>query len=340
LSLSLLTLCTELVGEDWVIGPDPVEDVCRDVIFRPFDPALWLGDPKWGVYFSDGRLVDAAAYRRLPRRDLVGQSENIGALASPLPRVNGTYIYGGPIIPHYGHFLTAALPRFWHILRDGPPDAPILCHSIERPEEWFTRPYVSAIFGRLGLTPANFAHFREPVVLSRLRVPRPAFEEQHFAHEVFGALARAIGEPFAAGAKEAGPVYISKTQLRSGATYRLMNEQTIEAMFQARGIRIMYPEQMTVADQIGMLASASTIVGTVGSAFHTTLFCGHPKRVVGLAYDRAINANHALVDKLTGNQALYVHAPTAIASAHMEGVTFGHQAENATAVAEALIALL
>ena len=335
-----MELCTELVGTDWVIGPDPVEDLCRDVIFRPFDPALWLGDPNWGVYFTDGRLVDAAAYRRLPRRDLVGQSDNIGSLASPLPRINGSYIYGGPIIPHYGHFLTAALPRFWHILRDGPPDAPILCHSIERPEEWFARPYVSAILGRMGLTASNFAHFREPVLISRLRVPRPAFEEQHFAHEVFGDLARAIGAPFVTGADEAGPLYVSKTQLGSGSTYRLINEQTLEAAFEARGIRIMYPERLTMPAQIALLASASTIVGTVGSAFHTTLFCGRPKRIIGLAYDKAINSNYALIDKLAGNQSLYVHAPTAMSPAPTESITFGHSVENPTALADALLGLL
>ncbi len=139
---------------------------------------------------------------------------------------------------------------------------------------------------------------------------------------------------------DAGPVYISKTQLHDGATYRLVNEQAIEAVFEARGIRIMYPERLTVPEQIALLASASTIVGTVGSAFHTTLFCGRPKRTIGLAYDRAINANHALFDKLSGNQALYVHAPTAISAAQVEGVTFGHRAENATEVAEALLGLL
>ena len=336
----MVTLCTELVGSDWVIGPDPIEDVCRDVVFRPFDPVLWLGDPKWGVYFKDGRLVDAAAYKRLPRRDLVGQSDTIEPVTGPLPRLNGTYIYGGPIIPHYGHFLTAALPRFWHILRDGPVTAPILCHSIERPEEWFARPYVSAIFGRLGLKPENFAHFREPVLVSRLRVPRPSFEEQHFAHDVFGDLVRAIGAPFASGAAEEGPVYVSKTQLGPGSTYRRVNEQAIEAAFQARGIRIMYPERMTIPEQVAMLASASTVIGTLGSAFHTTLFCGRPKRVIGLAYDKAINSNYALIDKLAGNQVLYVHAPMMMSPAPTEGVTFGYEAHDPTALAEALLALL
>jgi capsular polysaccharide biosynthesis protein len=338
--VSSLERCTELVGTDRIIGPDPVEELCRDVVFRPFDPVPWLGDPKWGVYFTDGRLVEAAAYRRLPRRDLVGQSDNIGPLTGPLPRVNGTYIYGGPIIPHYGHFLTAALARLWPILRDGPPRAPILCHSIERPEDWFARPYVAAIFGRLGLTLANFAHFREPVIISRLRVPRPAVEEQHFAHAVYGDLARAIGAPYARESAEAGPVYVSKTRLGSGSTYRLVNEPALEAAFEARGIRIMYPERMTVPEQIARLASASTIVGTVGSAFHTTLFCGRPKRIIGLAYAKAINSNYAIIDKLAGNQSLYVHAPTLMAEAPTEGITFGYRADNTTALAQDLLALL
>jgi capsular polysaccharide biosynthesis protein len=338
--LSILSLCTELVGTDRIIGPDPVEEICRNVVFRPFNPDLWLADPHWGIYFTDGRVVEAAAYRRLARRDRVGQSETIGPIAGPLPRSDAAYIYGGPVIPHYGHFLTAALPRFWHIIRDGLPKVPILCHAIERPEEWFARPYVATILGRLGLTPSHFIHFREPILLRHLRVPRPAFEEQHFAHTVFREMGERIGAPFSENVKDSGPVYVSKTRLGSGSTYRIMNEQPIEAAFAAAGIAVIFPELMSVGEQIARLSAASTIVGTVGSAFHTTIFCGRPKRIIGLAYDKAVNANYALIDKLVGNTVLYVHAPEAIVAAPTDGVTFGHRAEDVESVAKALLALV
>ena len=338
--MPLLSLCTELVGTDWIIDPDPTEVYCRNVVFRPFDPVLWLSDPNWGVYFTDGRLVEAASYRRLPRRDLVGQSEAIKPTSKILPIWNGICYYGGPIIPHYGHFLTAALPRMWHILRDGPPKAPILCHSIERPDEWFARPYVAAILGQLGLTPESFIHFREPTVVSRMIVPQPAFEEQHFAHSVLGELCTVIGSKFNGAQTTSGPVYISKAKLGPGSTYRLVNEAVIEQVFSENGIKILHPEMMPIEDQIAALSSASILVGTIGSAFHTTLFCNTPKRIIGLAYDKAINANYALIDKLKGNLSTYVWCPSKITSQPAEGITFGHAANSPEDIARELLSII
>jgi capsular polysaccharide biosynthesis protein len=336
----MLSLCSQLVGLDLIVHQDPAIELHHDVVFRPFDPTLWLADPGWGIYFTDGQLLQAAAYRRLPRGDLVGQSYNLNLTKDAWSSVVGEYIYGGPIIPHYGHFLTAALPRFWHIVRYGVPDVPIICHSIESPEEWFARPYVSTILGRLGLSPAHFAHFREPTLLPRLRVARPSFEEQFFAHPVFREIGRAVSSTLSLSQRNRGPLYISKAKLGPGATYRLMNESKLEESISQAGIRVIYPETLTLDEQIAEIASASVLLGTVGSAFHTTLFSPSPKRIIGLAYQSALNSNYILIDKLVGNESLYVYPDSDIKPQESAAITFAYKVDRADEVAKAFLALI
>ncbi len=301
----MLTPATQLWGAATVIDSDPSTKIYRDVIFRPLRSHLFLDkDPDWGVYHADGALIDAAAYCRFPARTLVGQSRVI----PPEPCGNappGVYVYGGPVIMHYGHFITAALPRLWQIMRGGlPADVKIVCHSHNSPNLWFEHGYIAAIFGALGLTPDSFAQFSEPVRIPRLTVSRPALQEQTYAHRVFRELCLTIGRKFTGSVLKNRTAYLSKSRLAAGGN-RFVQEAIIDDVMISKGVDVLYPETMQFADQVRMFGAYSTLIGTVGSAFHTALFSDRASRIIGLNPDQFLNANHALVDGLTGNNATY-----------------------------------
>ena len=289
----------------------------------------------WGIYHGDGRLAQACAYYRLPDQALIGQSQHLPPPPDPVAAPAGTYVYGGPVIMHYGHFLTAALPRLWQAVRRGlPQDAKIVCHSHEAPEEWFKRGYVSTILGRLGLTPGHFVRFGAPTMIRRLLVPRPALEEQNFAHRVFRDLCLHIGRPDQAAASER-IVYLSKARM-AGGIYRLMNEAAVEDAMQAAGIEVVHPETLSFAAQVALMSGAAVVVGTAGSALHTGVFCGRAPRVVALAYGPVLNANYALMDGLTGCRAEYVFSEE-VTPVESATATFCYQARDPAALARALI---
>ena len=304
---AVLERVTELWGSATIVDSDPVTEVYRNTIYRPLRSHLFLDkDPDRGIYHTGGPIVAAAAYCRFPSRILVGQSEAI----PPEPCETappGRYVYGGPVIMHYGHFITAALPRLWQIVREGfSPDTKIVCHSHSTPADWFTRDYIASIFGAIGLTADSFVQFPTPTIIPRLIVPRPALQEQTFAHCVFRELCLHVGRSFTSPAVPARTVYLSKTRLSQGVN-RLVNEEAIEQAMRCRGIEVAHPETMPFPDQVSLLDGCRTVIGTAGSAMHTTLFSNRPIRLVALAYGPTLNANYALVDGLTGNDASYVY---------------------------------
>ena len=336
-----LSACTAMLGADTLIDSDPSQEICYGAIYRPFDPALWLSDPEWGVFTPAGKLIDAGAYCRLPVKYRVGQSETVSlAHWTVQDAPEADYVYCGPVILHYGHFITAFLPRLWQIVREGiGPGTKFVCHSDHDPYAWFARDYAREMLAALGLSADRFVRPGGPTRFRRLRFPRPAFEEQNFAHVVFRELALKIGQSIPPPSGRTGPVYLSKTALRQG-TYKLANELAIEDAVAARGVTIIRPETLPFRRQCEVIAAASAIVGTIGSSFHTVLFCREPPRIVGLAYSATINSNYHLIDRLAGVNASYVTPSGGLSERPQSGVTFGYWLDSPGEVANELLDLL
>ena len=329
-------------GASTVIDSDPVTTTVRDALYLPINPSVFLDRyDGWGIYNSSGGLVKEAAYYRLHPPVLIGQREQLETIPAAVAAPRGAYLYGGPIIMHYGHFVTTALARLWPIVSGGlEPGAKIVVHAHQSPEDWFTRDYVRTIFGALGLGPEDFVVWNEPTVIKRLVAPRPAFEEQNFVHRVFGRLCahagrRMLGSDFAA--EPGGPVYLSKVRHGPG-TSRLVNEGPLEAAMMSHGAAVAYPEAMPFIDQVRLLAHASCAYGTIGSALHTSLFSPRPSRIVALAYDETVNSNFHLIDRVVGNEAVYVYTPEITPTASDEA-TFGYIASDPAAIGDALFTL-
>ena len=60
------------------------------------------------------------------------------------------------------------------------------------------------------------------------------------------------------------------------------NRARIEAMARSAGFEVVYPETMTLAEQVALFSSAREIVGEYGSAFHTAMFSPAATVVCGL----------------------------------------------------------
>lgn len=307
--MKTLNEVTQYWGNTTLIESDPGEDSTALAIYAPFRNDLYFhNDPAWGIYNRDGRLNQAAAYYRGPNKTLVGQSPSTTLNANDLEVVNEEFVYGGPVIMHYGHFLTAALPRLWRLRSMPAKRRRIVCHGHESPVEWFKRDFVRDIFYAIGLTAEDFVRFEHPILLKRLLVPRPAMEEQNFIHRACDDLARRIGRFYGVHQQARGEkkIYLSKTRLTAGIT-RFANEHVLEAYLSDRGITIAHPHELSFPDQLRLLAEANVICGTVGSAMHTSIFLDRPSRIVALTANNLVNANYALIDKLKSNEALYLY---------------------------------
>ncbi len=283
---------------------------CRDTLFVPLsDQCYYTGDSAWGIYDKAGQLVEAAALRIGVDAELLGQAptsltSRSAAALGPAP----SYIYGGVFNPHYGHFICTTVSRLWPSLRHNQDRPKILFHSHQSPGYMFDLPHVKVCFEALGIFKEDVVWFREPTIVDRLLVPLPSFREQNSVNRVFRDLGLRVASSLGLKAENdyKPPVYLSKSKLSLGVgKYR--NEEVFERSMERLGAEIVYPELMSLADQVRLFSQKRVIVGTISSAFHTSLFSGVNAELICLSGNDLVNTNFILIDKARGVDATYVY---------------------------------
>lgn len=216
-----------------------------------------------------------------------------------------TYLYLGPLITHYGHFIIETLSRLWPLLIwDGPPPI-LLCHRSGAEAE--EPAFIGEMLAGLGIPPSGLVSFDRPVRIAHVAIPEASFHERARVHAIFGELCRQIGRPHWSSDQvdtAGGLVYLSKSRLVAGMG-RLVNEAAVTDELARCGVGIVYPEELDFPGKIRLLAAQRVIMGTAASAFHTAAFSAPERRIVGLNWAHHVNANFPLFDDLAGTRARY-----------------------------------
>ncbi len=292
-----------------MIGADPEIGHHCAVAYLPFAQGK-----SWGIYDLHGALVTDTVDLHGPHGDRHQDQPTMldrGLLDALEDAPEASYVYGGFINPHYGHFIVNSLARQWPRARSHQPKIKILCHGPANPDHWFGRPFIKAIFNALGLTREDFVTFERPTMIPRLIVPLTSMREQHYVHRVFGELCARIGRNLLGAehsVREARPAYLSKAGLKSGVG-RVVNEIKIVEVLEREGVEIIFPEQIDLPSQIRLFAERDRICGIASSALHTQAFWPSRGRVSMVSPTPGPNSNFFLIDLASGLRVDYFYPP-------------------------------
>ncbi|WP_128564203.1 glycosyltransferase family 61 protein [Methylobacterium crusticola] len=290
----------------------------------------------WGLFDASGHPIRSAVDFRAPNVCTYDQLLEVG-FASDLVAYEaaaGTYIYGGTINLHFGHFLINTLPRFWNISRIRTPNTRILCHSSSAPDVWFNFPFISRAFALLGLTKRDFVVLDRPTRLRNVVVAGTSLEEQQAGYRAYGRFGREIGSRIYKPDdvdQNTVPIYYSKSRLRSSVGI-ITNEAEIEDVLRDQGVDIIHPETLSLDEQVRLMSSRTSIMGSTGSFFHTSIFCP-PRRITCLNVTSQINSNYVIIDALAANAATYHYPDSMQVLDQMDGYLTARFLPNAADVA-------
>jgi hypothetical protein len=241
--------------------------VCDNALLVPFgetgDEICHVTDP------STGRMV----YRHRDPCDLPLDDYGISVVDAPAQKLGGTYILGGYLSAHLGHFLTGTLAPLWALdHHDGPVDG-VLCFIIgaldtERAER--AKATATGYLKQLGID------------LPILTVTEPTrVDHVILAEHGIGSYSRARGSSYyhsfmrkrnaltseQLSRETRQKLYITRSKLKP-ARRGIVGEAAIEKTFAAAGYEIYAPEKYSLADQIAKYQTADTIVALDGTPFH------------------------------------------------------------------------
>lgn len=224
-----------------------------------------------GVYASDGKWCDTASVWRSAKQRVLLPTEM--PKEEEIETLPGTWMFGGMLYGHFGHFLCESTSRLWGVEHSPLPLDGIL-YIPKKKMSWPQRAVKDhkKFFDTLGLSDMNIRAFNAPVRVERLVVPPQGFGmhamiagSPEYRDYVHGNLGHSIA------AEGAEKLYISRSKLfvKRGS---VLGEDRLEQYLAAEGYEIFHPQVHSIEVQIARYKAARQVVSLDGSALHLAAF--------------------------------------------------------------------
>lgn len=231
----------------------------------------------------------------------------------------GTFIFGGYLQTHYGHFLLETLNTVWALRKHA--HLPIVWIPMKGETQWLD--WQLEILDLLGISRDRHVLNRGDTRYERMLVAQAGYEIQRTFHPVQeAALGQVAPAPIIAGKR----LWLSRSG-SSGSRAGMVNEDALEAQLESHGWNIFVPERHTVARQLEEISSAEIVSGIAGSAFHSVLLLDHVTSTLMPVFARVPkNENFTTIQRQKGFKQIRVDLPPSalqvVKKGHWHGADF------------------
>lgn len=173
-------------------------------------------------------------------------------------------LYVGNIYPHFGHFLVEHLNRLWS-------DAPRknIKYVFMNNQNLEVKNYLYEFMSAFGIKKQDIIILTETTQFRKAYIPCQTFNiSDSWAKTIMPNGYRLMAKNIKGLGYE--KVYMSRTKLPE--KNRTIGEDKIEKIFAKNGYKIIYPETMTIHEQIASVRDAKYLAGCAGTALHWCLF--------------------------------------------------------------------
>ena len=313
---------------------EPTLVTVEDAYLSPLahGPIGTLAPPKrWfrgAVYDSDDRLVPSSqrlggvnGYNWAP-----ADPGRLSSRSRRAERLEGTWLYGGHWMQHFGHFAIDTITTLWPVLDV---QGLVFHKYLKRPwsiEPWQARLLELSGYGGL---PVKVVDHGNPMTVQRLLVPGRAVVPRGWAHpqavEVWDRVASS-----ATGHQSPARVFMSRTGHnerrraeghRSGERTTASWDQGLDGIFEQQGFAVVRPEELPLDEQLALVANADTVAGGSGSALHLSAFAPSSTRVLEIGDRRSVARSvpsQQVIDAVRGHRHAFVRGDLALAAVQSE----------------------
>lgn len=198
-------------------------------------------------------------------------------------------IYGGMLCKHWGHFIINASIHLWYAVKHWKEsNLPIVFSTPEKPEH-----RILDFLKLTGIPENRFVFIMKPTRFKSVIIPEPSFVMEK--GDLY--IAEEFKIPFDAVKSTAKPskykkIYLSRRKFSTPNSPLPYGEDVFEKLFKANGYKIIYPERLSLQEQINLFSGAETVATTNGTLAHNVVLMNDRQRLIILnrAVDHHINA--------------------------------------------------
>jgi capsular polysaccharide biosynthesis protein len=174
------------------------------------------------------------------------------------------------------------------------------------------------VFRAYGIADDDLVCVHEPVILESLVGATPMWHnaEPHFVHPAMSDVWQRLTDGLIdRDAPAHDRIFVSRTSRWKHRVCR--NTDEVEAFFTAHGFTVIYPEELSLGQQVGIFANATTIAGFGGSALFNVMHARRMTTLIVLSHEAYTARNEHLFTALLGPAVHYFWSAPDVA--HPEG---------------------
>ncbi|WP_217522744.1 glycosyltransferase family 61 protein [Vibrio metschnikovii] len=216
--------------------------------------------------------------------------------------LSGLSLYAGVLHNHYGHFLTESLARLWPIKQIEQIDHIVYLSTTEHVPD-----FVYQFFELIGLKDKLHIIDSESLIVEKLIVAKPTLEyPNQFQSDYLALREELLSHNDFPSNTDTRPLFVSRTNLCAGYERMIIGERQIEQRLSASGAVVIYPETLSLEEQIRYFNAHQTIIGYAGSAMHNLLYTRGNKQIL-MYTGRKVPIIYKKIDKALNNRATYAN---------------------------------
>ncbi|MGN6576533.1 MAG: glycosyltransferase family 61 protein [Nocardioides sp.] len=266
-----------------------------------------------GQVLTTGNLLLPETYRHNQRRRLVNRhTEELGrrfarvsADLEAVPTLEGTYFYlDNENRGHFGHALTEQLALLWALPLAREHAGPVKAvMGVNRRRE--LQPFELELFGAAGLAAEDLVLLEGPARVERLLAATPMFSMPQYVHPGIAEVWQRTGDALAARATtdpQDDRIFVSRRLAKRSCR----NAAEVEDLFVRHGFTLVYPEDLSLPDQVAMFRRARVVAGFAGSGLFNICFSPDPTTVIQIGHEAYTANNEYLIASVLGHELVSV----------------------------------
>lgn len=222
--------------------------------------------------------------------------------------------FGGLVFEHYGHLLTDTTARLWYVVSHPEDTRRIVLLRTPEKSEWAPSDCLEFL-GLAGISPSRILFIDRPTRFRSVLVPEEAVYSLDAVRPEWIQFFDAVRKNIPASPHK--KVYLSRTHFVRGDTF---NEELFEDYWEELGFHVLHPEDVSLREEVSLIAGADELVATIGTLSHNFLFAKPGARATVLLRSDEPQRLQMLVGAARGLRCDYVQAHRNILpSTHNDG---------------------
>lgn len=201
--------------------------------------------------------------------------------------IEGNSAYLGNLYSHYGHFITEGLSRFFDFENLNNFDSILFSPFIFDYPKTQLRDYHKYFFEQLGIDQSKIKVLYNTVKIEKVTVFKQLWTLNDSVEPELNRLYE-----YLRGIKPQNKIVGQRFFFSRRKEDRISNQEEVQNLFVSEGFKLLFPEEISLEEQMSIYKGENLIVTTSGSIAHNLLFANFHTRFIELGDQRSFEKPH------------------------------------------------